>query len=68
MTAESALTKLSFLLAKECDKKQIRQLLQQNLHGEITVYKAGQQFSLRNSELLRTVVEALNISSSKVYI
>lgn len=65
MTAEAALTKLSFLLARKYDKKKIRELLQQNLHGEITVYKS-EQFSLRNSELLRTVAEALNISTSKV--
>lgn len=64
MTAEAALTKLSFLLARKYDKKKIRELLQQNLHGEITVYKS-EQFSLRNSELLRTVAEALNISTSK---
>lgn len=68
MTAEAALTKMSFLLARKFDSKKIRELLQQNLHGELTTLKSSQfQVSLRDSELLRTVAEALNISSSKVW-
>lgn len=66
MTTEAALTKLSFLLARKYDSKKIRELLQQNLHGELTVTSNQPRFSLRDSELLRAVAEALNISSSKV--
>lgn len=68
MTTEAALTKMSFLLSKKYDRNKIKELLRQNLHGEITVNKSSQQFSLRNSELLRTVVKALNITSSKVIV
>lgn len=67
MTAEAALTKLSFLLAKKYSRDRIRELVQQNLHGELTTLHSNQlQFSLKDSVLLRTVAEALNVSSSKV--
>ncbi len=68
MTAEAALTKMSFLLARKYSAKKIRELIPQNLHGELTTLQSdGFRFSLRDSELLRAVAEALNVSSSKVY-
>ena len=66
MTTEAALTKLSFLLAREYDNQKIRELLQQNLHGELTTVKSNQLRFSRDSELLRAVAETMNISSSKV--
>ena len=68
MTAEAALTKLSFLLARKYNSDRIRELVQQNLHGELTTLHSSQlRFSLKDSVFLRTVAEALNVSSSKVH-
>lgn len=67
MTAEAALTKLSFLLAGDHEKEHVRKLVEQNLRGELTKLNSNQlQFSLKDSELLRTVATALNVSSSRV--
>lgn len=39
----------------------------ENLRGELTVFDSDQhQFSLRDSEVLQSIVEALNLSSSQV--
>lgn len=68
MTAEAALTKLSYLLARDYSPEQVRELISQNLRGELTKLSANQvQFSLKDSVLLRAVAETLNISSSKVH-
>lgn len=39
MTAEAALTKLFYLFAKGCSPKEVRQLMQENLRGELTLPK-----------------------------
>lgn len=68
MTAEAALTKLSYLLARDYSPEQVRELISQNVRGELTKLSANQvQFSLKDSALLRAVAETLNISSSKVH-
>lgn len=36
MTVEAALTKLMFLLGKECPKEELKRLIKENLRGEIT--------------------------------
>ncbi len=64
MTAEAALTKLSYLLATLDSPECIRETMTQNIRGELT--KLDSNFSLKDSELLRAVAEALCISSSKV--
>lgn len=67
MTAEAALTKLSYLLCRELTKEQIKEQMSKNLRGELTVLDSrAHQFSLKNSEFLRDVASALNVSSSKV--
>lgn len=66
MTTEAALTKISFLLARKYDNQKIRELLQQNLHGELTTVKSNQFHFSRDSELLRAIAESMNLSSSKV--
>ena len=43
------------------------QYMVENLQGELTVFDSDQhQFSLRDSEVLQSIVEALNLSSSQV--
>lgn len=67
MTTEAALAKLSFLLARGYSPDHVRELIQQNLRGELTSLSSHQfHFSLKDSELLRTVAKALNVSSGKV--
>lgn len=67
MTAEAALTKLSYLLTRDLKTEQIREMVQHNLRGELTTLSSHQQqFSLKDSELLKTVAQALNVSSNKV--
>ena len=67
MTAEAALTKLSYLLATHDSPDQVRRIMKQNIRGELTTLDSNQaQYSLKDSELLRAVAEALSISSSKV--
>ena len=67
MTAEAALTKLSYLLATNDNPDQIRKIMKQNIRGELTTLDSKQlQLSLKDSELLRAVSQTLSISSSKV--
>ena len=67
MTAEAALTKLSYLLAKYDNPQQVREIMRQNIRGELTRLDDNQlQFSLKDSQLLRAVAETLTLSSSKV--
>lgn len=66
MTAEAALTKLSYLLANR-SREEIKKLMPHNLCGELTQLNShNSSFSLRDSEFLKTVASALNVSSSKV--
>lgn len=44
MTPEAALTKLSYVLSKDWDIEKKRQMMQESLRGEITVYKHSLQF------------------------
>ena len=67
MTAEAALTKLSYLLGKGVSKEQIKSQMAKNLRGELTFFcDDQQQFTLKHSEFLLTIAQALNLSSSKV--
>lgn len=67
MTAEAALTKLSYLLSRDMSTDDIREMMQHNIRGELTTLGSHQQqFSLKDSELLRMVARALNVSSNKV--
>ena len=67
MTAEAALTKLSFLLGQKLPQEEMKKCLASNLCGELTVLDSTQhQFSLRDSVFLETVANALSVSSSQV--
>ena len=65
MTTEAALTKLSYLLATNDNPDRIRELMKQNIRGELSRVPEA-HFTLADSKLLRAVGEALSISSSKV--
>ena len=65
MTAEAALTKLSYLLGKGLPSQQIKELMTKNLCGEMTVLGAEQK-QLRDSDLLTSIAQAMNLSSSSV--
>ena len=65
MTAEAALTKLSYLLGKGLPTQRIKELMVKNLCGEMTVLDIEQK-QLRDSDLLTSIAEAMNLSSSSV--
>ena len=65
MTAEAALTKLSYLLGKGLPTQRIKELMMKNLCGEMTVLDIEQK-QLRDSDLLTSIAEAMNLSSSSV--
>ena len=65
MTAEAALTKLSYLLGKGLPAERIKELMMKNLCGEMTVLDIEQK-QLRDSDLLTSIAEAMNLSSSSV--
>ncbi|KAL1925635.1 uncharacterized protein VTP21DRAFT_518 [Calcarisporiella thermophila] len=60
MTAECALTKLSYLLGKKYSPEKIRNLMTKNLRGELTVVATRQRFSYHNRphHLVRAIVAA----------
>jgi lysophospholipase len=59
MTAEAALTKLSYLLARESSTDQVRKKMQQNLRGERTPVPSDQRFSFSEASFVRAVAQAL---------
>ena len=65
MTAEAALTKLSYLLGKGLPVKRIKELMMKNLCGEMTLLDLEQK-QLRNSDLLTSIAQAMNLSSTSV--
>ena len=65
MTAEAALTKLSYLLGKGLPVEQIKEQMMKNLCGELTVLDLEEK-QLRNSDLLTSIAQAMNFSSSSV--
>lgn len=68
MTPEAALTKLSYLLGrKDYTMKQKKELMVQNIRGEMTVLDTFQHnFSLKDSVFIKTIANALHINTSKV--
>jgi lysophospholipase len=70
MTPEAALTKLSYLLSKsDLTLSQKRELMEKNLRGEMAVFeeKNEGQFSLNDSQILKSVAELLHTTSKEVY-
>ena len=65
MTAEAALTKLSYLLGKELPVEQIKELMMKNLCGEMTMLDLEEK-QLRDSDLLTSIAQAMNLSSTSV--
>ena len=64
MTAEAALTKLSYLLGKGLPLERVKELMTKNLCGEMTVLEERKQ--LRDSDLLTSIASSMNLSSSSV--
>ncbi|KAJ7369304.1 hypothetical protein OS493_039898 [Desmophyllum pertusum] len=66
MTPEAALTKLSYVLGKtELSFNQKRELIRNNIRGELTVAHTKEQFSLKDNSFIAAVASSLQISSSK---
>ena len=65
MTAEAALTKLSYLLGKGLPAERIKELMMKNLCGELTLMDLEQK-QLRDSDLLTSIAQAMNLSSTNV--
>ena len=65
MTAEAALTKLSYLLGKGLPAERIKELMMKNLCGELTSLDLEQK-QLRDSDLLTSIAQAMNLSSTNV--
>lgn len=63
MTPEAALTKLSYILSKsELSWEEKRQMLSENLRGEMTVVPTGAKISLRDSKFIQVIARSLSIS------
>ena len=65
MTIEAALTKLSYLLAKNLPVEQIRHLITQDLRGELTEEKQT-KFSFKDKTFIKSVAAVLNEDSGEV--
>ena len=65
MTAEAALTKLSYLLGKGLPVERIKELMIKNQCGEMTVLDLEEK-QLRDSDLLISIAQAMNLSSTSV--
>jgi len=67
MTTEAALTKLSYLMGRDLSTERVKKHMMENLRGELTVFDSHQhRFSLRDSEFLQSITQALKLSSSQV--
>ncbi|XP_078724153.1 60 kDa lysophospholipase isoform X1 [Lampetra fluviatilis] len=66
MTPEAALAKLSYILGKEkLSLKERREMLSDNLRGEMTALRQGPTISLRDSKFIQFVARALSVSSKE---
>lgn len=59
MTPEAALTKLAFLLAQDIGVADVKQLMQRNLRGELTMVERRPRYSFRDRRFVAAVARAL---------
>eukprot|EP00742_Colponemidia_sp_Colp-10_P008413 GILJ01009112.1.p1 GENE.GILJ01009112.1~~GILJ01009112.1.p1 ORF type:complete len:645 (-),score=58.75 GILJ01009112.1:119-2026(-) len=59
MTTECGLAKMSYLLGKGYSPETVRELLPQNLRGELTVVAKLQRFSLEDKSFIRAVARVM---------
>ncbi|NXC43198.1 LPP60 lysophospholipase, partial [Penelope pileata] len=63
MTPEAALAKLSYTLGKnELSWEEKKQMLSENLRGEMTAVPTGAKISLRDSKFIQVIAKSLSIS------
>ena len=67
MTTECALTKLSYLLGKGYDAAKVRELIQEDLRGELTVHIAHQRFSFEDRGFVDAVAQSLGVESRQEF-
>ncbi|KAJ7406642.1 60 kDa lysophospholipase [Willisornis vidua] len=65
MTPEAALTKLSYTLSKGNSWEEKKQMLSENLRGEMTVVPTGAKISLRDSKFIQVIAKSLSTSSKE---
>ena len=65
MTVEAALTKLSYLLAQDIPVDQVRELMGQDLRGELTEEKQS-KFSFKDNTFIKSVAAVLDGDTSEV--
>ncbi|XP_065660704.1 L-asparaginase isoform X1 [Hydra vulgaris] len=64
MTPEAALTKMAYVLGnKDLTYEDRKALLSRNLRGEMTIPQQQRQYSMRDGEFVKSVAEALRVSS-----
>lgn len=67
MTSEAALTKMAYVLSKnELTMAEKRELLENNLRGEMTFPKTHKQFSIKDGQFIQNVAKTLRVGSKQV--
>jgi hypothetical protein len=62
MTLECCFAKLSYLMGKKYSNQKIKQMMMQNLKGELTDKNKQNQFSLKNNKMIMALCQTLNVT------